>query len=139
MDHPSHCSPKSYIPYNSYVVFCKAHPSPIGICTNPSRDMDGSTLPTPVPNLIKYQNTCFAIQALLYSNLDQKWDGSPYSTPQINYYVLKWSFLKLTSLYTRSLKKKKGKLTSLSELVRHGSGSVRMRTSFCKWARLFGC
>ena len=73
---PSHCSPKSYISFNSYVVFCNAHPSPIGICTNLSRGRDGSTLPTLVPNLIKYQNTCFAIQALLCSKLDQMWDGS---------------------------------------------------------------
>ena len=46
------------------------------MCTNPSRDRDGSILPTLMPNLIMYQNTCFAIQALLYSTLDQKWDGS---------------------------------------------------------------
>merc|ERR1711872_167532 len=31
-----------------------------------------------MPNLIMYQNTCFAIQALVYSTLDQKWDGSIY-------------------------------------------------------------
>ena len=73
---PSHCSPKKCIPIDFNVIFCKAHPSPIGMCTNPSRDRDGSILPTLMPNLIMYQNTCFAIQALLYSTLDQKWDGS---------------------------------------------------------------
>ena len=33
-------------------------------------------LPIHMPNLIMYQNTCFAIQASMYSTLDQKWDGS---------------------------------------------------------------
>ena len=46
------------------------------MCTIPSRDRDGSTLPTLVPKLNKYQNKYFAIQALLYSKLDQMWDGS---------------------------------------------------------------
>ena len=46
------------------------------MCTNPSRDRDGSILPTLMLNLVMYQNTCFAIQASPYSTLDQRWDGS---------------------------------------------------------------
>ena len=46
------------------------------MCTNPSRDKDGSIFPTLMPNLTIYQNTYFAIQASPYSAVDQKWDGS---------------------------------------------------------------
>ena len=44
--------------------------------TNLSKDENDYTLPMLERNLIKYQNTYFAIQALLYSKLDQMWDGS---------------------------------------------------------------
>ena len=76
LDQPSHCLAKKCIPIDFNVIFCKAHPSPIGMCTNPSRDKDDSIFPTLMPNLIMYQNTCFAIQASLYSTLYQKWNGS---------------------------------------------------------------
>ena len=64
---------KDVFPFN--VKRCNAPPSPIGTCTDPSRDRDGSTLITLLPNFIIYQNTCYAIQALHYSKLDQTWDG----------------------------------------------------------------
>ena len=45
-------------------IVCMAHPSPIGMYTNPSRDRDNSTLPALLPTLINYK-------------LDQMLDGSP--------------------------------------------------------------
>ena len=103
LDHPSHCSPKKCIPIGFNVIFCKAHPSPIGMCTNPSRDRDGSILPTLMPNLIMYQNTCFAIQASLYSTLEQKWDGSPDRVPAHHRSSLKLShkFLSILPKFTQ--------------------------------------
>ena len=73
---PVTARPKKYTPIDFNVIFCKAPSLPIGMCKNPSRDRDGSALPTLVLNLIIYQNTYFAIQASLYSKLDQMWDGS---------------------------------------------------------------
>ena len=62
MYHPSHCSPKKYIPIDFNVIFFKALPFPIGMCTNPSRDRDGSIYPTLMPNL------CIKTRVLQYKH-----------------------------------------------------------------------
>ena len=41
---------------------------------HPKRDRHGSTLPSQAPNLFTHQNMCFAIEAILYSKLD---NGGP--------------------------------------------------------------
>ena len=55
-------------------TLCRAHVSPMEMCTNPSSYKDGSTLPLHMPNLIMNQNTYFAIHLSLYSIIDQMWD-----------------------------------------------------------------